>query len=75
MVDKYSTVVVCERLNISQQTLQKWYHWYKTKTIDCPELPVPTKLGRCNFYTNDDIIKLSEFKRWLPRGCKGIMSK
>lgn len=74
---------VCEALNISIHTLQKWYQWEKYELRDGivsqKYLPEPTKIldqrGKPKTWTEKQIQQLQEFKKSIVSGRHGRYGK
>lgn len=76
---KLSANKVCQLLDISAMTLRNWYGWYNDPSIqkpeDTPELPQFKRegVGGKRIWQSEDIPKLKEFQKWIPRGRGGVM--
>lgn len=74
---------VCEEVNISIHTLQKWYQWerYELKEglVSKNYLPIPTKLtdkrGKPRIWTESQVEELKKFKENMVIGRKGRFGK
>lgn len=73
---------VAQTLEVSNDTIFRWYHWYENDEFEKPEdleLPKYVYLDkrRTKFFHKDDVQKLQEFKKALDAGGKyrGVMAK
>lgn len=74
---------VCEKLNISTHTLQKWYQWerYELKDGVVTEnyLPIPNKLtdrrGKPKVWSEKQLKELQKFKNEMVMGRNGRYGK
>ncbi len=72
---------VSQYLDISVPTLNNWYNWYNNpqfeKPEDTPELPAYIQNGKrsTRYWNEEDLPKLIEFKKWVPKGRGGVMGE
>ena len=66
---------LCFFVGITEATLRTWYRWYEVRDVDCPELPMPVKIGRRKYWKRSDVDKVIAFKMWMPRGRNGLMGR
>ena len=74
----YTVIEVCSKLQMRPETLSRWYRWRQKAAVDrmrieVPVLPMPTKLGKNNMYTEEDLDALRKFKSWYKVNGWGIM--
>ena len=72
-MDNLTSVEVCYMLGIAESTLRNWIKWYKQDGTNCPELPLPHKVGNKNYWNRSDMGKMFAFRDWVPHGRNGRM--
>lgn len=78
---RLTAVEVCKILGVSEQTLNRWYRWYRDEEIEKPKnmpaLPMFIKKNHPSkrYWNSSDIEQLLKFKAWIPRGISGQMGK
>ncbi len=79
MGKKLNSTQVSGILNVGVQMINNWYKWYNDDEFEkpkgLPELPMYSqdKPHTRRYWNEEDIIKLIEFKKYLPRGRAGVM--
>ncbi|MBQ4543382.1 MAG: hypothetical protein IJA19_04345 [Clostridia bacterium] len=72
---------VANALDISVITLSNWYRWWKTtdtsKLAGVPPLPDFEQDGprAPRYWKEEDLDKLREFQKWVPKGRNGLMGE
>ena len=66
---------IATELDCSVQTISAWYRWKKLHAEHelAQLLPTPTKVGRTNVWTEEDLQTLKDFQSKLTKGQHGIM--
>ena len=79
MSDKFSTARTAQILDISTNTLKRWYKWYENESYVKPDglkLPEPTRDGRgTRFFTMEQVQELRNFQQNLKTIYRGCMSE
>mgnify|MGYP001785672151 CR=1 FL=1 len=77
--DKFSTARTAQILDISTNTLKRWYKWYENESYVKPDglkLPEPTRDGRgTRFFTMEQVQELRNFQQNLKTIYRGCMSE
>jgi len=78
MEKRFSTSRTAQILDVSTNTLKRWYMWYENDSYEKPaDLKLPqytTDKRRTKFFTMADIQVLEQFKVDLKGKYRGIMS-
>ena len=79
MSETYSTARAAQILDISTNTLKRWYKWYESNDYEKPEglvLPTPIKDNRGTmFFTMAQIQELHKFQLDINTVYRGCMSE
>ena len=79
MSETYSTARAAQILDISTNTLKRWYKWYESNDYKKPEglvLPTPIKDNRGTmFFTMEQIQELHKFQTELRTIYRGAMAE
>lgn len=76
---KYSTSRASQMLDVSPDTLKRWYKWYEDSSYKKPsglKLPDYERDGRgTKFFSKNDIKELKSFKKKLQKEYRGCMAR
>ena len=79
MTEKFSTARAAQILNISTNTLKRWYKWYHSDDYQKPiglKLPEPEISGNGTmFFTMEQIQELHQFQIDLRSKYRGVMAE
>lgn len=81
MSERLTATKVAQQLDISVTTLTNWYKWYNDPHIErsptVPPLPEYEQAGARapRTWAPEDIQKIAEFQKWLPKGRAGVMGE
>lgn len=78
-MEKFSTARTAQILDISTETLKRWYKWFENDSYVKPDglkLPKYTTDNRgTKFFTMEDIQQLEDFKQKLQTEYRGCMAE
>ena len=77
---KLTIMRISQALNVSPQTINNWYKWYRnpaySKPENLPKLPAYEQRGHgVRYWSANDIEMLEKFKEFIKHGRGGFMSE